>query len=199
MIRLRNYFNKRTIMPNVQNHYHQLVAHISVDFKGLQSITGELSQVQIDSINAILSEMLKHGVTLKTQQAYILATAWHESRFQPIKEWGGEAYLKGKRYWPYYGRGFVQLTWDYNYKAQGERLGIDLIGNPDLALNADIAADILVYGMAHGSFTGRKLSNYIHSGKTDFPGARRVINGTDKAALIAGIASKFMEYIVSFP
>lgn len=32
----------------------------------------------------------------------------------------------------YYGRGPVQLSWNYNYKAAGDALGIDLLNNPSL-------------------------------------------------------------------
>ncbi|GGX84396.1 hypothetical protein GCM10010358_43240 [Streptomyces minutiscleroticus] len=32
----------------------------------------------------------------------------------------------------YYGRGPVQLSWNFNYKAAGDALGIDLLNNPDL-------------------------------------------------------------------
>ncbi|MFF0115112.1 chitinase [Streptomyces prasinus] len=35
----------------------------------------------------------------------------------------------------YYGRGPVQLSWNFNYKAAGEALGIDLLNNPDLVRN----------------------------------------------------------------
>lgn len=32
----------------------------------------------------------------------------------------------------YYGRGPIQLTWDYNYQAAGDAIGYNLLGNPDL-------------------------------------------------------------------
>nr|WP_143264219.1 chitinase [Amycolatopsis kentuckyensis] len=32
----------------------------------------------------------------------------------------------------YYGRGPIQLSWNFNYKAAGDALGIDLLGNPYL-------------------------------------------------------------------
>ena len=32
----------------------------------------------------------------------------------------------------YYGRGPIQLSWNYNYKAAGDALGIDLLNNPSL-------------------------------------------------------------------
>ncbi|MDK0520487.1 glycoside hydrolase family 19 protein [Streptomyces sp. ML-6] len=40
----------------------------------------------------------------------------------------------------YYGRGPIQLSWNFNYKAAGDALGIDLLGNPYLVeQNASIA------------------------------------------------------------
>ncbi|MFE1025715.1 chitinase [Streptomyces sp. NPDC058818] len=35
----------------------------------------------------------------------------------------------------YYGRGPVQLSWNFNYKAAGDALGLDLLNNPDLVQN----------------------------------------------------------------
>ncbi|MEU9338322.1 glycoside hydrolase family 19 protein [Streptomyces sp. NPDC048290] len=40
----------------------------------------------------------------------------------------------------YYGRGPIQLSWNFNYKAAGDALGIDLLGNPwQVQNNASIA------------------------------------------------------------
>lgn len=155
------------------------------------------------SINAILDAAHRHGITNPRQLAYIFATAYHEChnpayperRMTPMKEFGGEKYLKGKRYYPYYGRGFVQLTWKENYAKESRRLGIDLVKNPDLVLGVETAADIAVHGMKTGTFTGKKLSDYITATKTDYPNARRIINGTDKMALIASYASLFAQCV----
>ncbi|WAX81526.1 glycoside hydrolase family 19 protein [Streptomyces sp. KMM 9044] len=35
----------------------------------------------------------------------------------------------------YYGRGPIQLSWNFNYKAAGDALGLDLLGNPWLVQN----------------------------------------------------------------
>lgn len=161
------------------------------------------TQPQVDSINALVDEANKQGITLPAQLAYVLATTYHEcynpkypeARMTPIKEFGGDRYLKSKEYYPYYGRGFVQLTWKTNYDKQGKRLGIDLVKNPDLALDPLYAANIAIHGMIKGSFTGKKLSDYITANKTDFQQARKIINGTDKMALIAGYASQFLRCI----
>ncbi|MGQ4442923.1 glycoside hydrolase family 19 protein [Streptomyces violaceoruber] len=40
----------------------------------------------------------------------------------------------------YYGRGPVQLSWNFNYKAAGDALGIDLLNNPDLVQNDSAVA-----------------------------------------------------------
>lgn len=125
-----------------------------------------------------------------TWLAYTLATAHHETArtFGPIAEYGKG---RGKLYYPYYGRGLVQLTWDYNYKKLGSLLGLDLLHNPDLALNVDVAIPIIFIGMNNGLFTNKSYKDYLTTKKTDYINARRIINGTDKAALIAGYARKF--------
>lgn len=95
--------------------------------------------------------------------------------------------------WRYRGRGFVQITFRDNYKRLGDAMGIDLVGNPDLALNRIIAAKILVTGMIAGYFTGKALSDYFRPGKADFVNARRIINN-DAAAngeRVATYARKF--------
>ncbi|MFD4530042.1 chitinase [Streptomyces sp. NPDC058470] len=40
----------------------------------------------------------------------------------------------------YYGRGPIQLSWNTNYKAAGDALGIDLLNNPDLVQNDSAVA-----------------------------------------------------------
>jgi putative chitinase len=122
---------------------------------------------------------------------------------QPIEEYGkGKGRDYGKRLKmsrkPYtdttallYGRGFVQLTWHENYDKAGRKYGINLLQNPELALRLDIATKIMFDGMYEGWFTGKKLADYFNNAKTDWIGARRIINGTDKAGLIADHAQKF--------
>ena len=142
--------------------------------------------------------------------AYMIATVYHETTFsfKPKKEDGqgkgyryakkievvdpkgirGKVGLKYKNV--YYGRGYVQITWDYNYKSIGKEIGLGdkLYINPDLALKENTAYKIMSYGMRHGSFTGKKLSDYIGSGIADYRNARRIINGTDHHIKIADYA-----------
>jgi len=51
---------------------------------------------------------------------------------------------------------------------------------------------VMVKGMARGWFTGKKLADYITPTACNFIGARRIINGQDKAAKIAGEADVFL-------
>jgi putative chitinase len=156
-----------------------------------------LSSGQVNGIEAILNEAQKRGTPLK-QLAYIFATTAHETAqtMQPIAEYGKG---KGRKYGVpagpygkvYYGRGFVQLTWLENYEHAGYVLGVELVKYPEKALDLGIATEILFSGMAEGWFTGKKLSDYILGDKADYAGARRIINGTDRAALIAGYAESF--------
>lgn len=149
---------------------------------------------------AIADECVRQGLGLDTQIAYVLATADHETNhtFKPVTEayWlpDPDAYLKKHHpdYYPYYGRGFVQLTWKDNYAKYGRLLNKDLVGHPELALDPEIALFVLVHGFKVGTFTGRQLSDYVNAGKTDFRNARRCINGLDKADEIAELARKHL-------
>ena len=156
----------------------------------------QLNNTQRDSIRQILNAFEMYGDGDGQKLVYILATAWHESNLRPVKERraksGTALYETQNRYWPsgYYGRGFVQLTWESNYRKMGDFLGVALVSSPDLALQPEYAAKIIVYGMMNGSFTGKKLSQYINSLKKDYYNARRVVNGTDRASLIKSYAQK---------
>lgn len=131
--------------------------------------------------------------------AYILATTWHEtaSTMHPIAEYGkgkGRKYGKPGKYGQVpYGRGYVQLTWDFNYERADKELGLNgaLLRNFDLAMNPEIAVQILFVGMNEGWFTGKKLDDYLDNIDEDdkedlreFANARHIINGVDKQVLI---------------
>src|ERR1035437_5975070 len=113
------------------------------------------------------------------QASDVVATAdWETNHtLEPITELGSAAYLQSKPYWPFIGRGFVQLTWRANYEKAGALIGVDLVAHPELALQPDIAAKILVLGMQQGWFTGHKLADYINDSICDFVNARRIVNG----------------------
>jgi putative chitinase len=137
-----------------------------------------------------------HGDGDHRKLIYILATAWHEAKLRPVKERRANKdrqpglYELQSKYWPsgYYGRGYVQLTWESNYQKMGDFIGADLVSTPDLALQPRYAAEIIVYGMMNGSFTGRKLGSYITLLSADYRNARRVVNATDQAGLIRDYA-----------
>jgi len=101
----------------------------------------------------------------------------------------------GKREPAYYGRGYVQLTHNFNYNKFTNILKIDLLNRPQEALDREIAFKIMEFGMENGSYTGKKLSNYFTDGTYDFYNARKIINGLDAASEIADNAEKFMHCI----
>lgn len=159
----------------------------------------DLTQKQVDTIDALFFEAEKQGLTLP-QLAYCFATSYHEcynwndpsTRMTPMNEVGGDKYLKGKKYYPYFGRGLSHITWPENYKKEAKRLGIDLVKNPELMNDIYTASNSHIYCMKNGTYTGKKLSDYINENKTDFINARRIINGLDRAADIALYADKFL-------
>ncbi len=171
----------------------------SVFFNRVRSslFKGSLSQSQVDGMNYML-DVYERDYNWPDLRwiAYAFATAYHETAFtmQPIKEYGSQSYLQGKPYFPYYGRGYVQLTWEENYRKMGTKLGVNMLGNNmDRALEPAIAAEVMYAGMRDGDFTGRKLITYFSADINDPVGARRIINGTDRAQTIAGYHEKFLQ------
>ena len=153
---------------------------------------------------AVIQEGQKHGLTLRTQIAYIMATVQHETAntYKPVREafWKTEEWRRQNlRYYPYYGRGYVQLTWRTNYQKYSNILGVDLVNNPDRALEPSISLYILVHGMANGIFTGRRLGQYVSVNRTDFVNARKVINDMDRAHHIANLAQQWLTKLNNFP
>jgi putative chitinase len=150
----------------------------------------KMTQKQVDGVNRILSYRdAKWPKMPDDELAYLLATVVHETAhtMQPVTEYGSQQYLRSKKYWPWIGRGLIQITWKTNYLKFG-------ITEPDDALKWPVSLDIAFRGMIFGMFTGKKLSDYIKPGKTpDYVGARRIINGTDRAGLIAGYALSFQD------
>jgi putative chitinase len=150
---------------------------------------GTLNQHQVDGMVVILDEWDRRALPDIRWLAYMLATTFHETAqtMQPIAEYGGPK----TRYAPYYGRGFVQLTWQANYLKASALVGVDLVKNPDLAMLPKNAATIMFDGMIVGWFTGHKLADYIKGALCDYVQARRIINGTDQQIKIAGYAVSF--------
>lgn len=164
---------------------------------------GMLSQPQVDGFNAIAAAFPDD--VDNRWLAYALATAYHETdqTMQPIAEYGGGlnrpyGVPAGPYSQVYYGRGYVQLTWLANYrKAAAAIPGAEaLVANPDLALKPDLAAQILARGLTEGWFGADKAGPHTlerhfplaRPAVADWVGARRIVNGLDCAAKIAGHA-----------
>lgn len=180
----------------------------------LDPFGGRLSRDQVCGTEAILDCWEgAHAAGDPRWLAYVLGTAFHETArtMQPIHEYGSAAYFT-RRYDPsgahpaiaralgntepgdgarFHGRGFVQLTGRRNYADWSARLGLDLLGEPDLCLYPAVAARILIEGSVLGTFTGRRLGTYFSLDREDWTDARRIINGQDRAVPIAGHAQAF--------
>lgn len=175
---------------------------------------GKLTTKQVQGLTSIL-DYWEQKCSGKDDRylAYALATTHHETNrtMQPILEYGGKEYKRlnydvtgnnpaRARKWgnvnpgdgvKYAGAGYVQLTWHDNYLRAGKKLGLDLVRKPELVLQPAVAAAVMFQGMLEGWFTGKKFSDYFVGPKTEWKGARRIINGTDKDALIAGYAVRY--------
>lgn len=189
-----------------------------------EHIDSSLEQAQVEGFNFLLdhfeAEPLWASIPLI---AYGFATPYHETAgsMQPVEEgyylarYGQarvKSFQKSLRYFPYFGRGFVQLTWETkripNYSKATTQISeqmpelvtefesrtgktFDLVKHPEQALDPLIAFAVMTLGMFQGWFTSHKITDFIHGSTKNYVDARTVINGHDKAALIAGYAKTF--------
>lgn len=179
-----------------------------------------ITQSQVEGIEFILNEWDDSKLTDLRWLAYMLATTKHETAntMQPIQEYGGDKYFI-KMYWTnqkkakelgnrsaqeaidYSGKGLVQITGRYNYIKMGKILGLPLAESPKLAMKMDVAVKIMFEGMTTGKsfagdFTGKHLGNYFNKTTEDWIGARFIINGQDRANLIAGYGKSFYKALL---
>ena len=177
-------------------------------FASFRILIGKITDKQTEAIDFLL-EKLEGSTRIEThpKRAYVLATvAWETAyTYEPITEYGSESYLMSKAYYPFIGRGYVQLTWRDNYLKFGKALGLDLVNNPKLANVPIIAWQILEMGMTNDigvqdpDFTKWTLEYFFNEEKTDYFNARQIINPKDYKTYqpIADLAKKFYECLVS--
>lgn len=175
-------------------------------FASVRSSFGPLKTPQVEGFEAILKAMTGWPLSW---QAYGLATAWHETgeKMQPVREahWLSEAWRKENlRYWPHYGRGYVQITWPKNYEwldkasaAAGLTKPGEILADLDLAMRPDIAALALRLGLEEGRYDaqGKRMSDRLPAAggasRAQYVNARYLVNIQDKAGEIADYALKF--------
>ncbi len=127
--------------------------------------------------------MHKYDILDKQTLVGLLATVRVETGgFKPVHEWGGASYWKryeGRKDLgnvhsgdgvKYHGRGYVQLTGGANYKTYGQKLGVDLENNPDLAMDPNVSALVLAC-----YFKERGVATAARSG--DWRRVRKLVNG----------------------
>lgn len=168
---------------------------------------GNLTQSQVDGLSFLLDVWERHfpGSDIRWL-AYSLATVFHETdrTMTPIEEYGegsGKSYgaPAGPHGQCYFGRGFVQLTWFDNYQKGETRLreiyGVEcpMVRYPGRMLEHEPSALVLFDGSINGWFTGVRLGDYFNATEEDAYNARRVINGTDKADVIANYYESFKQ------
>jgi hypothetical protein len=114
--------------------------------------------------------------------------------FLPVREawWLSEEWRRQNLwYWPYYGRGLLQMSLESNYREFGPKLSallgrtIDLIADPDLALEQDVSA----------AFFGLYFRDHRYGSGYGIPEAARAGDWTATRLLVNGGLARYDEYL----
>lgn len=136
----------------------------------------------VKNLPGIIEEMAKKGLNSKNNLVGIIATIHVETEidpFNPIEEIdgrnnasganGGRPYGGGANY---FGRGYIQITHDYNYKEAGNGIGVgdQLVNDPAMALRPEIAAKVTSW-----FWKARGVDKAADAG--DWRQVRKIVNG----------------------
>ncbi len=183
---------------NLQEERGRKPSPISIDEKTVEKLIAGVPKkgknAARTSIPLIAKALDGEGILDSNVLAYALATIEHETdkTFEPIAEIQGNISARRRGYEGgsnYFGRGFIQITHLRNYREIGKRIGLgeDLVKNPELASNPEIAAKILA-----AFFKDNNVANLASKGK--FVAARAPINPDYNGYSVALLANKYDIY-----
>jgi hypothetical protein len=141
----------------------------------------------LTALNSYPSFATTGGTTVEKQEAAaFLANVDHETGglvyIREIDQSGdycdtSQSYGCPAGTYQYYGRGPLQISWNFNYKAAGDALGIDLLDNPDqVATNAAISWQTALWYWFTGTGNGSVTSHQAMVGGSGFGATIRAIN-----------------------
>ena len=131
------------------------------------------------------------GVSSGAHESYLHATILHETngQYEPVEEayWLSEKWRKKNlRYYPYHGRGYIQLTWSTNYEFVEKIFGKKIVRTPAALLDdKNLSMLVAVAGCKFGWFTGHTLDDFLHRDNVDFINARAIVNGFVRGKRVA--------------
>jgi len=145
--------------------------------------------------SSLIKSLNDKGITNKNERAMFLAQMAHESgnfkydeeihdgsNYEGRSDLGNNQPGDGKRF---KGRGYIQLTGRSNYSHYGSKVGQDLVGNPDLAKDPNIAAAVAM------AYWGERV-NRTAAQKGDVLTVTRNINGGTNG--LADREAKYKQY-----
>lgn len=177
--------------------------HEAISFNDLRSV---LKGVPKCTIEGIFDYWENSGGGDPKVLALSISTALKESNYtlQPgyiekFSKTNPPAYAKPDKHGrAYYGRGLTQLTKIENYKTFGNRLGINLVSQPDLAVVREYSIRILVDGARLSLFNTRygKVETYLNGTKSDWVRARGLVNpGSYRKRTVGYLACRFYDAV----
>jgi hypothetical protein len=179
-------------------------------FDVVRSKFGPLTTSQVMGFNLFIAEAERRKTYINYLSS-LLGQVWWETgkTMAPVAEAyylgaKADAVRRKMRYYPFYGRGHIQTTWETNYRKSSqiwkEMTGedVDFVKNPDLLLQNKYSVPLTFEGFERGFWTGKAQDDFIDlidesddEDLREFANARRIVNGLDRAAELGQFALTF--------
>jgi hypothetical protein len=103
---------------------------------------------------------------------------------------------KDKNGLPYFGRGLIQITWQDNYKKYGDKIGVNLVDNPEKIFIPENSYNVAVAYLNDKRGSAKKSTfDWVDAG--DLTQARKSVNGGTKSLSEVNTAYGFWKNLLN--
>lgn len=137
--------------------------------------------VSYSSAQDCVDAMKMSGIDTLEEKAHFFSQCYVEGNLSLLEagyldEAAAEAWRRRQPYYPYYGAGYIQLTWDYNYKAFSEYMN-----DPDIFnLGPQYVAENYAWSAAGWFWYEKDINTLIANGGSVADVTKRVNGGSSQ-------------------
>ena len=145
---------------------------VSYEMEGYTISWADISDESVNELNSVLN---KYEINTTERIAHFIGQCSIESHCGDwLTELGGDDYLRQFDYYPYYGAGYIQLTWEENYSRFAEAMG-----DQNIMLGPQYVADNYAWEAAGWFWSQNGINDLIDDGASVYD-ITQIVRGFDE-------------------